>query len=159
MNRLWVTDPLSPSSSGPSTPSHSAVHIPLASTTSQPSSTSNASMPSTNPPQTTMNSQPPNYTSPHLPSPSQFYDNPASSSTGLPSPVAPSMPASALPGARISGKLVGVVSLTDILNLHARASGLHPADPAESRSRRRRSSSSSVSFSRSGDVGRELFSR
>lgn len=70
----------------------------------------------------------------------------------------PSIPASALPGARLSGRLVGVVSLTDILNLQARASGLSPADPAESRSRRRRSSSSSVSVRRSGEIGRELFS-
>jgi hypothetical protein len=42
--------------------------------------------------------------------------------------------------------------------LHARASGLSPADPAESR-RRRRSSSSSMSIHRSGEIGRELFSR
>ena len=73
-------------------------------------------------------------------------------------PLTPSIPASALPGARLSGRLVGVVSLTDILNLYARASGLSPADPAETR-RRRRSSSSSMSVRRSGEIGRELFSR
>ena len=76
---------------------------------------------------------------------------------GVPLAVSPSIPASALPGARLSGRLVGVVSLTDVLNLFARASGLHPADPAETRSRRRRSSSSSLSLRKSGDVGKELF--
>ncbi|KAL2751926.1 hypothetical protein ACRALDRAFT_1078342 [Sodiomyces alcalophilus JCM 7366] len=54
------------------------------------------------------------------------------------------IPASALPGAHISGRLTGVVSLTDILNLFARSSGLRPSDPGEQRARRRRSSSSSV---------------
>ncbi|KAL1996918.1 hypothetical protein VTN49DRAFT_7783 [Thermomyces lanuginosus] len=63
---------------------------------------------------------------------------------------------SSIPGAGVSGRLVGVLSLTDILNLYARASGLSPADPAETRSRRRRSSSSSVSVRRSGDVAREI---
>lgn len=77
----------------------------------------------------------------------------------VPSPISHSIPSSALDGARVSGRLAGVVSLTDILNLHARASGLNPADPADSRSRRRRSSSSSQSVRRSGDIGRELFSR
>ncbi|KAL4881427.1 hypothetical protein BJY04DRAFT_188882 [Aspergillus karnatakaensis] len=132
-HRLWVTDPLSPSSSGPPTPSHTAVPIyPLG---------NNASAQS--PPQTP-GLPPPGHNAPHLPTPSL---------------TAPSIPASALPGARLSGRLVGVVSLTDVLNLHARASGLSPADPAESRSRRRRSSSSSISVQRSGEVGRELFSR
>ncbi|XRM41776.1 cell separation during budding [Aspergillus tubingensis] len=123
-HRLWVTDPLSPSSSGPPTPSHSSVHIPLVTNSSPPPS------PAVN----NSNAAPAAYLS------------------------APSIPASALPGARLSGRLVGVVSLTDILNLHARASGLSPADPAESRSRRRRSSSSSVGVRRSGEIGRELFS-
>ncbi|KAK4993208.1 cell separation during budding [Elasticomyces elasticus] len=61
-------------------------------------------------------------------------------------PAAPgvSAPASTLPGAGMSGRLNGVISLTDILNLYARASGLSPADPDETRRRRRRSSSSSV---------------
>jgi hypothetical protein len=65
--------------------------------------------------------------------------------------------ASGIPGAGISGRLNGVVSLTDILNLFARASGLNPLDPAESRRQRRRSSSSSVrrsvESSRSESVG------
>ncbi|UNI17287.1 cell separation during budding [Purpureocillium takamizusanense] len=62
-----------------------------------------------------------------------------------PSPVPTvAVPASAMAGARISGKLSGVVSLTDILNMFAKFSGLHPSDPGEQRARRRRSSSSSV---------------
>ncbi|MCJ1354758.1 MAG: cell separation during budding [Icmadophila ericetorum] len=54
-----------------------------------------------------------------------------------------SVSASALPGAHMSGRLSGVVSLTDVLNLFARASGLNPHDPGETRRHRRRSSSSS----------------
>ncbi|KAL4921590.1 hypothetical protein BDW62DRAFT_174022 [Aspergillus aurantiobrunneus] len=140
-HRLWVTDPLSPSSSGPPTPSHSMVHISLHQTGGN-----NAQSPP----------QSPNLAAPNAqPAAQNATPAPYMSST----PLAPSIPASALPGARLSGRLVGVVSLTDILNLHARASGLRPADPAESRSRRRRSSSSSVSVRRSGEIGRELFSR
>ncbi|KAH7327823.1 hypothetical protein B0I35DRAFT_345665 [Stachybotrys elegans] len=64
------------------------------------------------------------------------------------SPASPNLssavPASAMAGARISGRLNGVVSLTDILNLFAKLTGLHPTDPGEQRARRRRSSSSSV---------------
>ncbi|GAM83285.1 hypothetical protein ANO11243_012710 [Dothideomycetidae sp. 11243] len=55
-----------------------------------------------------------------------------------------SIPASSLPGATLSGHLTGVISLTDVLNLYARASGLSPRDPEETRRRRRTSSSSSV---------------
>lgn len=57
----------------------------------------------------------------------------------------PSVSASALPGQHMSGRLSGVVSLTDILNLFARASGLHPTNPEEARRQRRGSSSSSRS--------------
>lgn len=46
--------------------------------------------------------------------------------------------------AGISGRLTGVISLTDILNLFARQSGLHPSDPNDQRQRRRQSSSSSL---------------
>ena len=52
----------------------------------------------------------------------------------------------------MSGRLSGVVSLTDILNLFARASGLQPSDPEEARRARRGSSASS----RSGVSGRAL---
>jgi hypothetical protein len=58
----------------------------------------------------------------------------------------------------LSGRLSGVVSLTDILNLFARASGLNPHDPSELRQLRRRSSSASntrrsVGSERSESVG------
>ncbi len=53
----------------------------------------------------------------------------------------------------MSGRLSGVVSLTDILNLFAKASGLHPQDPEERRRQRRRSSSVSLGRSSSVDVG------
>lgn len=43
----------------------------------------------------------------------------------------------------MSGKLTGVVSLTDVLNLFAKATGLHPGDLEEARQKRRRGSSSS----------------
>ncbi len=61
----------------------------------------------------------------------------------------------------MSGRLSGVVSLTDILNLYARASGLHPGDLEEARRKRRGSSSSAVSVSGSwggggGGQGREI---
>lgn len=55
-----------------------------------------------------------------------------------------SISSASLPGANLSGYLTGVISLTDVLNLYARASGLSPMDPDETRRRRRKSSSSSV---------------
>lgn len=60
------------------------------------------------------------------------------------SPSFPSVSAAALPGANISGRLTGVVSLTDVLNLFAKQSGLNPLSPHDERSRRRRSSSISL---------------
>jgi len=64
---------------------------------------------------------------------------------GPPSPqAAASVPASAMIGACLSGKLSGVVTLTDILNAFAKSSGLNPCDPSEQRARRRRSSTSSM---------------
>lgn len=56
-----------------------------------------------------------------------------------------SVPAAALPGANISGRLNGVVSLTDVLNLFARVSGLNPGDPGDRRRRESSASSSSIS--------------
>ncbi|KAJ5774468.1 Major facilitator superfamily domain general substrate transporter [Penicillium paradoxum] len=161
-HRLWVTDPSSPASSGPPTPSHSSVHIPISSgigpTTG--SQSANSPPPSPLPAPVTPSAQPSQYTAPHLPAPNPPYTFPATGVPApMPSPISHSIPSAALDGARLSGRLVGVVSLTDILNLHARASGLNPADPSESRNRRRRSSSSSQSVRRSGDIGRELFSR
>ncbi|KAH0436862.1 cbs domain containing protein [Colletotrichum kahawae] len=63
----------------------------------------------------------------------------------LPTQVAHNVvPAAAMPGAHLSGRLTGVISLTDILNMFAKSSGLRPSDPGEQRARRRRSSSSSI---------------
>ncbi|KAF9870412.1 cbs domain containing protein [Colletotrichum karsti] len=62
----------------------------------------------------------------------------------LPPQVHNVVPAAAMPGTHLSGRLTGVISLTDILNLFARSSGLRPSDPGEQRARRRRSSSSSI---------------
>jgi len=61
-------------------------------------------------------------------------------------PANPSVAVSAatIPGSSMSGCLSGVVSLTDILNLYAKASGLKPEDLEETRRKRRTSSSSSV---------------
>lgn len=64
-----------------------------------------------------------------------------------PSASGSSAPAAAMPGARLSGKLSGVISLTDVLNIFGKSAGLHPADPGEQRARRRRSSSVSVRLS------------
>ncbi|KAF2685683.1 hypothetical protein K458DRAFT_364627 [Lentithecium fluviatile CBS 122367] len=80
--------------------------------------------------------------------------------TNLPGTAAPAISASSIPGASLSGRLSGVISLTDILNLFARASGLHPHDPDEARRARRRSSSSSmrrsVDSSRSESMSRSF---
>ena len=73
----------------------------------------------------------------------------ASASTGTGVAVS----AAQLPGQGMSGHLMGVVSLTDILNLFARASGLSPGDPEEQRRRRRRSSSTSLRQSRASMEG------
>lgn len=67
----------------------------------------------------------------------------------------PAVSASAMPGKGISGKLTGVVSLTDVLNLFARQSGLIVGEPGSDRSRRRRSSS--ISTRRSLEGGRASF--
>jgi hypothetical protein len=155
---LWMTDPQSPSSSIPATPPASSAHFPInAPTDSHSHAIQNAvaqTNAATNHAPDNRSTPPPSYTYPHHPVPPQVYQSP---SPGLPPTIAPAVPAAALPGARLSGHLVGVVSLTDILFLYARASGLSPNDPAEARSHRRRSSSSSLSIRKSGDIGRELF--
>ena len=74
--------------------------------------------------------------------------------------LAATLPASALAGKAISGKLSGVISLTDILNIFAKYTGLNPADPGEQRARRRRSSSTSLRpklESRASDSGNQPF--
>lgn len=149
-----MTDPHSP---GPGSPlSHSAAHL-------SPSLSGNEQVvsPPLPSPSVVMNTLPASH---HPPGVSHSQAHPQSQNYGngptLSPPMAPSMGptigATGLPGTGISGRLVGVVSQTDILNLYARASGLSPLDPAETRSRRRRSSSSSISMKKSGDVGREL---
>lgn len=116
-HRMWVVDAPSPASSGASTPAiQPTVLVPPSPITPLPVSLSGPT--------------PVNTTAPtHL------------TGTGA---VAPAISASAIPGASLSGRLSGVISLTDILNVFARASGLHPHDPDEARRARRRSSSSSM---------------
>jgi hypothetical protein len=46
------------------------------------------------------------------------------------------VPASVLPGEHLSGRLTSIISLTKILNLFAKTSGLNPADLGEQRARR-----------------------
>ncbi|KAF2470356.1 uncharacterized protein BDR25DRAFT_34242 [Lindgomyces ingoldianus] len=117
-HRMWVVETPSPASSGPPTPAATpAVLVPPSPITPLPISASNPmaiATASTSPPQ-------------HL--------------AGA---AAPAISASSIPGASLSGRLSGVISLTDILNLFARASGLNPHDPDEARRARRRSSSSSM---------------
>lgn len=133
-HRMWITEPISPSASGPPTPSpHSATLVPTSSHSSALSISSSGQH--MTPPLATATPSDP------------FSTTIADSSPKAPfiAPSGPSVSASSLPGARISGRLVGVVSLTDILILFARAGGLmNTADPSEIRMRRRRSSSSSV---------------
>lgn len=71
-------------------------------------------------------------------------NTPSTSQTSLLGNQFPSPSGASLPGSGLSGRLIGVVTLTDILNLFARTTGLSPTDPSEQRARRRRSSSSSV---------------
>ena len=127
-HRMWVVESASPSPSAPATPLLQPVVTatsapPAASVSGGVGGTSSPPMPTVIIPQTGSS------TGPQSPLPGQSMS---------------SVPAAALPGARISGRLTGVVSLTDILNLFAKSSGLRPADPSEQRARRRRSSSSSV---------------
>ncbi|KAF2433671.1 hypothetical protein EJ08DRAFT_563399, partial [Tothia fuscella] len=135
-HRMWIVQPPSPMSSGPPTPAitpsiaNPPSHpLPPVSTITTPNSTTtNTSVPS-GPPYTTTPSSVPQS----------------------------SISASHIPGGPISGRLSGVVSLTDVLNLFAKASGLNPHDPNEQREMRRRSSSASarrsVESSRSESVG------
>ncbi|KAF4121612.1 CBS protein [Geosmithia morbida] len=80
-----------------------------------------------------------------LAGPGSFVGGPPPPNGAPPSPqTAPAVPASAMMGARMSGRLTGVISLTDILNLFARATGLRPMEPSSQRERRRKSSTSSM---------------
>lgn len=220
-HRMWVTDPSSPASTNPPTPSVSSPHISLATVPVQPPSQSVS--PTSSIPSSQQNSRnnsgashrtPPQAESPDNGTPASsllsatpyFPAVPQGTNKDLPPPAAPpslsvnttsalsrsqtsstatplatpgvpmSLPTAAaaaaaaavtkpspalpMPGARLSGKLVGLVSLTDVLNLYARASGLSPLDPNISRSRRRRtSSSSSMGVRKSGELAHELWGR
>lgn len=126
-HRMWVVESASPSPSAPATPllqpsqpAGPAPFAPTAGVDSPAPSSGNVVIPPS----------PANAPTPPSPLPNQTF-----TTTVIPS---------GLPGARLSGRLTGVVSMTDILNLFAKSSGLRPMDPAEQRARRRRSSSSSV---------------
>ncbi|KAK5114359.1 hypothetical protein LTR62_002611 [Meristemomyces frigidus] len=123
-HRMWIVDAPSPATSVPPSPNV------------QPSPSS-------------ASSTGPNI---HLPAPSAHLASPPKNAAGgelHSGPLQGSsnsnhvISASHLNGANLSGRLSGVVSLTDVLNIFARASGLSPGDPEEMRRRRRRSSSSS----------------
>ncbi|KAK4556455.1 cell separation during budding [Recurvomyces mirabilis] len=122
-HRMWIVDAPSPSTSVPPSPGIHATAPPFNS-----ASTMHLTAPSA-----------------HLASPprnaagSELSSGPLHGSMGG----GMSVNASQITGATMSGRLMGVVSLTDVLNLFARASGLSPGDPEEMRKRRRRSSSSS----------------
>jgi CBS domain-containing protein len=126
-HRMWVVESASPSPSAPATPllqpSHPAGQPP-------PPPTPGTSVGSPPPTSTVIIPPPANASAPQSPLPNQTF-----TTTVIPS---------GLPGARLSGRLTGIVSMTDILNLYAKSSGLRPSDPSEQRARRRRSSSSSV---------------
>ncbi|KAK7746015.1 cell separation during budding [Cytospora paraplurivora] len=183
-HRMWVVESASPSPSAPATP----LLGPVGATTSTFSGGGNAAaLQSTSGPTTTSTNNGNNNSSSlsinTSPSASATVitagngssngnnsinnqaSTPASPASVSSSVVAPSasVPAAAMPGAHLSGRLTGVISLTDILNLFAKSSGLNPTDPGEQRARRRRSSSlSSVrpsldggSVSGSGDEERK----
>ena len=136
-HRMWITTPPSPSPTN-SLPSTPGLH-PHPSTSS-------------------LNAHPPIHPAPPitLSHPAVSHPPVPTSSTPLAQPplmhlsTTPSVSASALPGAAMSGRLSGVISLTDILNLYAKISGLNPGDLDEVRRMRRRSSSGSVFSERSG---------
>lgn len=131
-HRMWVVESASPSPSAPATPLLQAASLPPLSALSPPAVSPGPRTGSPVPGSATVVVPPPGAIT---------TSTPQSPSTQGPFS---SVPASALPGAGLSGRLTGVVSLTDILNLFAKSSGLRPMDPNDQRARRRRSSSSSV---------------
>jgi len=128
-HRMWVIESASPSPSMPTTPLLGPTH-PI----------SSSSVLSSSPAGTVV--IPPPTPSP-LSSPISAPQSAPVSSSPLPTQTTFS-PAVVAGSRSMSGRLTGVVSLTDVLNLFAKSSGLRPADPAEQRFRRRRSSSASV---------------
>ena len=151
---MWVVEAATPNSSAPSTPlpgqtSHTRSHSNAASTTAlfSPPPASGALLSHVNSaPVTTAHSAPITIAHPSAANPPHLMTNvPQANPPFQAHSSTPSVSASALPGQHISGRLSGVVSLTDVLNLFAKATGLHPEDPEEMRRRRRGSSSSSRS--------------
>jgi hypothetical protein len=133
-HRMWVVESASPSPSAPATPllTPSQPHSSTSGGGSTPATGSSTVLPEISP-RTSSTVLVPSAGAVATPQQSP-----------LPGQSFSSVPAAAFPGAHLSGRLTGVVTLTDILNLFARSTGLHPADPGEQRARRRRSSSSSV---------------
>lgn len=156
-HRMWVVESASPSPSAPATP----LLGPVGSTTATASAGGSAeAMRTTTSTATTSTATTSGSASPSVGATTIINPQtsaPPSPALQLSTPLfAPSssVPAAAMPGAHLSGRLTGVISLTDILNMFARSSGLHPSDPGEQRARRRRSSSQS-SVRPSLDGGRE----
>lgn len=157
-HRMWVVESASPSPSAPATPLLGPVGAPTSTISGGGNAGATAS--------TTAAGGPPGSASPPVGTtiitPSTSTTGAATQASAPPSPLpmstplfttSASVPAAALPGAHLSGRLTAVVSLTDILNLFARSSGLNPRDPSDQRDRRRRSSSSSIRPSLDGDRG------
>lgn len=117
-HRMWIVDAPSPASSVPPSPGVHTVVPPFSSQNSGAGASGRAGSNAVE----------------HHPHPT----GPPYTNSGV------AVSAGQLPGAGMSGRLSGVVSLTDVLNLFAKASGLAPSDPEEARRRRRRSSSSSL---------------
>ena len=141
-HRMWIVDAPSPSTSVPPSPGPQHV-IPFSAMQSSSPNTSHAS------PQMQHGSPQPVHNTP-ITTPARQGSGTEHIRDMTPGPPYTStnpgvtISAGQNPGAVMSGRLSGVVSLTDVLNLFARASGLHPTDPEETRRRRRQSSSSSV---------------
>lgn len=165
-HRMWVVESASPSPSAPATPLLGPVGAPTStvsgssSAAAMTSSTSGAQNSGTGPNQAGSGDMSSPVVSATVITPS------ANQSSAPPSPLpmptsafspSSSVPAAAMPGAHLSGRLTGVISMTDILNLFAKVSGLNPTDPGEQRARRRRSSSSSVRPSLDGGSVRGSF--
>lgn len=136
-HRMWVVESASPSPSAPATPLLTP-SLPQSSSSGSGATPASASAPTPGgPPEIS----PRTSSTVLVPTPGAVS---APQQSPLPGQSFSSVPAAAFPGAHLSGRLTGVVSLTDVLNLFARSTGLHPSDPSEQRARRRRSSSSSV---------------
>ncbi|CAK7562741.1 MAG: cell separation during budding [Sporothrix epigloea] len=160
-HRMWIVDSPSPSPSAPQTPllspvqAASSVSSASSSTPARPSHSRSPSsagitgstVPANGTGEGHIQSRPRRDSTVLTPPPTASAITPQSPvplPSGNSAPGFNSVPASALPGAHLSGRLTGVVSLTDILNIFARTAGLRPSEPAEIRARRRRSSSNSL---------------